>query len=95
MISEENEAMGRGSEIKAVATLLLGPKESHLPRVPGPIENAAHGAGSLPMISASFLQSLQSNTKVSKHTTLGHKLETPAHKVDHQGLYAPGLVSFF
>ena len=32
MISEENEAMGGGSEIKAVATLLLGP-ESHIYRV--------------------------------------------------------------
>ena len=32
MISEENKAMGRGSEIKAVATLLLGP-ESHIYRV--------------------------------------------------------------
>ena len=29
MISEENEAMGGGSEVKAVATLLLGP-ESHI-----------------------------------------------------------------
>ena len=32
------------------------------------------------VISASFLKPLQSNTEDSKHTTLGHRLETPAHK---------------
>ena len=82
MVSKENEAMGGGSEIKAVATLLLvtWPQEPHLPRVPGPIENAT------PQILAFYCHALPCVSHEPQHQ------QCVRTGVDYQSLYAPGLV---